>query len=1074
MSGARMLGHTRVRPLAQGTYRRLPHIGLTVMTERAEPHPRSGLQIEDCRNVLVESLSNFRQPEKEQCNTQGVGMRRLLCGLPACALAGFAVPVWADDSSTQYTLEIEQQPIVAALTEFSRQTGLQVGYLPETPEEENAIVAPLKGQYTVESALKEMLKPSGLGFERVNERTVSVGAVDDARARRNGRGRHDRVGDALSEAPRWRAASLSSGASSSMGSPSATEVVGPATATTNSQNLSRRRRLNELEEVVVTGSRIPLASEGAQPVRVYRREDIQRSGQTTVSGFLNGLPSVSVSLQESTFQNSFGTTSVRLRGLPIGTTLLLINGQRLETSGSMIFENVFDLNSIPVDAVERVEVLSSGTSMYGSDGIAGVVNIILKNNFDGLHVSARYGEASGISESNASVAWGHRGQRGSLSVIGTYQDRSELRGSERELTASNDYRKFGGPNRNRPNCHPGNVFFPNGFSFDGQPPVQFAAVPAGLAATSNIGDFASTAGMLNTCGLFSPGVSIIPATERVGVLVGGEYELAESASVFSDLIYSRTKQHLFSGSPAIGSPPGFQQWTVSPANPYNPFGTTVAVAYAFPISRTDDAETDFGRALLGARGKFGGGWAWELSSVHSQDWTENFQQNTVINAVNLRTALNSSDPAMALNPFTDDSPGSSELLQTIFGNAKVEFEGRRQAVNGFVRGPVLELPAGAVELAVGSEWAREKQYLNVVSDASALPRTDTRNTTALFGEVRVPVLSDRERRRDVFALTLAARYDDYSDFGSTTNPQFAAEWRPLDALLVRGTYADAFKAPALRSLNDPQNTFDILVRDPTTGQQAIVPVHSGGNLRLRPEVGRSETMGVVYSSKASPNFRLSITHWKVRQIDAIQNLSAQGIVDHEASFPGRVTRDQGGAIQAVDARIVNFGGIDVAGLDYDVNYQRETSLGKWLGSISATQTYSYDIQLAPGVTSVDRVSAADTTRNWAPRWKGTTTVGWERGPCLVNLTGRYVSRYQDYASTRKIGDFWLYDAHFRYEINEAFAPKRLLKGVHLEFGAVNVFDTLPQYSNYSATLGYDPAQADIRGRYLYFQVGAQL
>jgi len=185
-------------------------------------------------------------------------------------------------------------------------------------------------------------------------------------------------------------------------------------ATVEKQDEQAKRKPIQLEEVVVTGSRIPThVNEGAQEVKIYTREKIEQSGRSTVADFLNTLPAASVSITESSIgtQPNYGVTTVQLHGLPVGTTLVLINGRRLETSGSSQAGTAafFDLNNIPLAAVDRVEVVSEGSSaIYGSDAIAGVVNIILKRNFDGFETNLKYGGASGTDETNASLAWGRR------------------------------------------------------------------------------------------------------------------------------------------------------------------------------------------------------------------------------------------------------------------------------------------------------------------------------------------------------------------------------------------------------------------------------------------------------------------------------------------------------------------------------------------------------------------------------------------------------------------------------------------------------------------------------------------
>jgi iron complex outermembrane recepter protein len=189
-----------------------------------------------------------------------------------------------------------------------------------------------------------------------------------------------------------------------------------------------------------------------------------------------------------------------------------------------------------------------------------------------------------------------------------------------------------------------------------------------------------------------------------------------------------------------------------------------------------------------------------------------------------------------------------------------------------------------------------------------------------------------------------------------------------------------------------------------------------------------------------------------------------------------VTRNASGAITQVSTVQVNFGGIEVAGLDYQLSYERGTAVGKWTTSISATQMYRYEAQLRPGSQPVDRLARADNTGAWAPKWKGAAVMGWTRGPLSLNVTGRYVGAYQDYGSTREIGNFWLYDTNARIDLGSTSASAHsLLRGAYIEAGGVNVFDRLPQYSNYlNSQLGYDLAQGDLRGRYVYLTLGLKL
>jgi hypothetical protein len=230
-----------------------------------------------------------------------------------------------------------------------------------------------------------------------------------------------------------------------------------------------------------------------------------------------------------------------------------------------------------------------------------------------------------------------------------------------------------------------------------------------------------------------------------------------------------------------------------------------------------------------------------------------------------------------------------------------------------------------------------------------------------------------------------------------------------------------------------------------------------------------------------PDLNLSVTYWSVNETDSIQLLNYQTVVTYSSLFPGRVERSQGqggtpGAIVAVDADFINFGRIDVAGIDYEATHRIRSRFGDLLSSLTLTQTYHYKAALVPGATATNGVSVAQDTGNWAPRWKGVARLDWITGPLTAEVVGRYVGPYQDYASTREIGNVWLCDANLRFNFGQTtFDDKSLLHGTYVAIGGVNIFDRAPQFSNAgSGYVGYDFREADVRGRMLYLQLGVTL
>jgi len=832
----------------------------------------------------------------------------------------------------------------------------------------------------------------------------------------------------------------------------------------------------DVETVVVTGSRIPRTGGGPQHVSAYTAKDIHQSGQTTVADFLNTIPSVSTAIGENGFQNgtSVGGTTVQLRGLPIGTTLVLLNGRRLQTSGSQAFGNFFDLNFIPLAAIARIDVMAEGASaVYGSDAIAGVVNIITKKDIEGFSVDYKYGAASGTDENNVSVSWGTNWDRGYASMIASYQTRSALLADERAISADNDYTRFGGPNRDFPLCDPGNVFSTSGGNLPGLN-APFAGVPKGFSGQPSIQEFQSTAGTLNTCSALL-GSTTIPGTHRADVFVQAGYNITPSVEVFVEMLYAHTEQFIRNGYWYLFGVPGFQQFTAPAANPYNPFGATVGVTALFTTAPIQSLpQENFFQPVVGARGTFWDDWRWELSGSEAIDSNDQTNRNWFFNNAKAQAALNSTDPSTALNPFVAGPIGPQSLIKSFFSDLRLAQIGNAWLANGYVDGPIADIGPGPIDVVLGAEYSHDTLSTNDITDGNVRTRRK-RESYATFAEIHIPIIANHEnpQQGDVLAVSLAGRYDHYSDFGSAWTSQIGAEWRPIEELLFRATYADAFKAPSLNDLYSPHFTTPVFVNDPSSGLSYVTEVVTGGNPGLRAETGRSHTFGAVYTGGGLEG---SITNWDITLENAIQGIPFQTIVDNPSLFPGRVTRDASGQIVHIDDLTVNFGQIHVAGIDYQLSYRYESTFGAWTPSIEASEVYQYDASLAPGTPPSNGLAIAQDSGNWSPRWKITTALNWSTGPYAFHVDGRYVGTYQDYDSTRTIGNFWLFDANLRYEIGQALLSQAgLVDEAYLEVGAVNAFDALPQFSNFGFGFhGFDPTQADIRGRFLYVRLGTRI
>ena len=818
------------------------------------------------------------------------------------------------------------------------------------------------------------------------------------------------------------------------------------------------------ETVIVTGTRLrPAAAASAQDLHVYDRERIERSGRATLADFLATVPEAALLSNESTF----GATTIRLRGAREGSTLILVNGRRTQaTTGSAALIGFFDLNTIPLSMVERIDILPTGSSaIYGGEALAGVVNIVLRSNFTGADLSVGYKGADSTDEKLAFGGVGWRGERWSASAMASYADRSSLSNADRDITANSDMRRFGGPDLGSP-------FFaatPTIYSVSGNLPglnAPFAAVPAGSPGVGlRPADFAATAGTQHT-GSFNHYQDALLNAVRKGFFASAEYHLG-AVDFFAEVLASRFD---FEGAT---TPSALLQTVVPASNAFNPFGADVRAAGVIrgvePLARFTFSDT-LVRPVLGARGH-ANAWDWEASLLGSRDRGGQHIYGQP-NAAALTAALASSNPATALNPFIDGPMGSPALISSIFRDTNdVSWKGTSAILNAFARGPLLHLPAGPVDAVFGGEYER-----------SSLTRTmdQDRTAKAVFGEVRVPLLGSvraNGSRREVLTLQGAARRDNYSDFGGKTTGQAGLEFRPADSLLLRGTHATAFKPPNLYNLAAPVTTALFPLTDPLNGGRSVVALATqGGNPDLQPTTSRSGTLGAVWSPSQVRGLNVALTAWTLRIDNAVTLPSLQYIIDNEAQYPGRVVRGPAtnagapGSILTVDGSFINFGTMKERGWDGSIDWTFDTNAGRFTPSAAATYFTKFSGAATPGGPEVDRLARANRDGVFAPRVKAIVSSGWEPVPAFKAwLAGRYVGRYYDYVPTRTLGDFWYFDASIEIDVEKAAArPRGSLGGLRVIVSGTNLADKLPTWSTHFR--GYDVYNYDLVGRTIFVRL----
>jgi|GEM_PF-675026 len=962
-----------------------------------------------------------------------------------------------------FTFDVPAQPLALSLRAIGSETKTNV--FVDTSLVSSYQAQALKGTMTMEQAIARLLDETDLQYEFVNDRTVTImpeskKAATPPPIREAAPVQVDKPRAGTTNVPALRLAQASQ-----------TDV-----SPTAQDDESRPKPVVALEEVLVTGSRLKRTEdEGPAPVVTFDRDRIDKLGATSIPDVFNYLPQQPFSTGDE--ETAGGTRAVRLRGLGLGTTLVLINGRRIAPSAQTVSSNVFDLNSIPLSAVERIDVLAeSAAAVYGTDAVGGVVNIILKSAVDQPTVDLLYGAAAGGGEERrGTFAYGVERERWRASLMLDYFDRQLLSGAERELFRDRDYRRFGGVDRRVSTTNPANIRSNTSASLPGLP-SSFAAVPAG---SSGVGlsptNFLATAGLQNLDSL-TRFAEVVPQTVRRSVTSMGSAQLVGDLIGFYEAMYTNRETQ------SSASPASLSNRLVPATNAFNPFGVPVRVDYLFTgigtRSQLSDAESR--RFVVGVRGNALQRWDWELSALRFKDKSATDNALQSVDLARVDAALASSDAAMALNVFQDGSGGSVELLQSLIADPSVSriFQASESTqVGGFVRGSLVELPAGPLQLVVGAEWRRDE--ITVRPGAAAIPTLADRDNSSAYIEMQVPVL-----RRVV--ATVAGRYDDYGNFGDTFNPQFGLTWRPAASLLVRASHGTSFRAPSLWNLYQPSITQTLTTQDPRRNNaSSTITISSGGNPMLDPEESESTTVGLVYAPALESGARLGLSYWSIEQDLRLQSLNSTVILANEALFPERVERAEPtaadsaagrpGQLLRVNTTVINFGRLETSGIDLEGSHKWNVGGDSLLAGFTATWVEKFRAADFPNSPVVDRRGIANTDGT-IPPWRGTATLSWERGGMNLSATGRYVSAYDDTTSNVRNGLRVTSQVLMDIQWSVAFGAMRnrgrsAVSGVTVRAGVRNVFDQAPHFSDVGQQ-GYDRSLADPRQRFGYVNLTA--
>jgi len=934
-----------------------------------------------------------------------------------------------------------------------------------------------------------------------------------------------------------------------------------------------------LDRIEITGSRIRQVDvETAQPVLALSRMDIERQGFSSVSDILQnvtamGTPTISRANVLTAGENA-GGTYVDMRGLGTQRTLVLINGKRLGISTS----GYQDLSVLPVSAIERVEILKDGASaIYGSDAMAGVVNIITRSNVSGVTANVYHGQFSegDGARDRVDVVAGWSNDRFSATLALEHSEEKAVWARDRGFsrysntdrhptegwTTTSQWGQFTG--LRGPGC---TVAAGCGYSLNrGADPTK----PGNYHLTDPAAFTGDTSNTNEQMHLSYP-------IKRDSVFFSGQADITDNVRFKTELGYNkRSSTRVTAGYPLASNTLGATgaAGNMSIDSYFNPFGnkngyaTPTSVAWnrrTWELPRESTSELKTYRAVAAFEGTFDLGeryFDWEVGYQYSkneltQHTTGNLHKQRVIDAVGPSYFNNATGKVecgsaavpkancMVWNPLVPygvQSPygldGNQALQDWLF--PAEDATGETTTKNWFANlsGSLFTLPAGDLGFAFGLENREENgkfipdalAQTGATTNLAAGPTGGSYKVKEAYLELNVPVLADLPGAREL-SFNAATRYSDYNTFGDTLNSKFGFKWKPIDQLLVRGTWAEGFRSPTINDLygggsqtfptfSDPCDSVygsarsnsavrarcaqDIANIDtyrqldstnrPTSGSSAASPVAftSGSNPDLLPETSTSRTLGVVWSPTFISNFNVSLDWWKIRIDNTIvSDSSNQILIDcYEQNIESRCARFSRDPVTGIVTGLKfgnrNAGFAETEGYDMDVSYRLDTDYGKLSTSWSTTYVSSNIYRSSNDVATVPTTTNGIATNTGIGfRVRSNATIGWDFENFGVSWTARYYSgvkeqclslpNHPDECSDPGVYAPWYkgarnYNERGSVTFNDVQVRYKLPWNATVSVGANNVFNRLGpvMYTKPNSVYSYS-GSFDI-GRFVYMQ-----
>jgi len=980
----------------------------------------------------------------------------------AAILFSTALAAAAFAAGEKVSFDVPAGNAAATLRQAAQQGGVQIMFPAATVQDvkTNAV----KGEFSTADALAQML--AGTGLTVVQDQATGAFAVrPESPAEKNGAGRLPQ------------------------------NVV-------KTEEPAAKEEPVKLGTFTVTGSRIfRLEEEGPQPTATYRSADIEARGYLNTGDFLQSLSfnsgttnsiGVPAANPVSNVPYARGAVTMSPRGLGAGRFLVLLDGKRVSAYG--LADNkggsVFDFNSIPSEAIDRIEYLKDGASaLYGSDAIAGVLNIKLKSTYSGLTTSVLAGNTLGHDTftRSASILAGDTSGRSSYLVNVNWFKQNSNFANDYDRSKTTDYTSFPTPrgqNNNSTANFPFNITLSaaqaaaaglstgaGAYVITGGRPLSGAATLAnftylasGVNATTNANRYE-----------FSNSTQLTPGQQNLGGLFKYRYQLTPNLTANATVLYSNNTTNIVYTPISINTSSTLPL-SIPVNNPFNPFGIVLNNFRGrgnFGPLRTFDVESTSATFMAGLEGRLPAGWTWSGNLVRSSSLVDQVYGNQ-IRTSDFQSALNGTLSGFSnvfFNPFGANNSG---LLNTLFVNSNNNSRSTTTGLDVSAGGPLFAMPTlagsvapGDLSLAVGAEWRQDKLdnhsdpvgYLVAIGD---LPYSGQRTVSSAYAEFAVPLV------HKLLELQVAGRFDRYDSFGSTANQKLAFLSEPLPFLKVRGSFSRSFKAPDIGQLRQPAvTTQTAAIVDPLnpglgTNTYALV---SSGNPNLRPEKGRVWYGGVVIDlNPVVRGLSLSADYFDIGITNVITTFSSP--TDFFNFFPQLVVRDSANRIVQFNGMTINAAGYRWKGADFGLDYRlRKTRLGDFLLNAQLTYIDTFAFNTGTNLGYVNKAGHYGIA-GASPRVVGNASVAWRQDRLGASLGMQFKGSYVN----DQFAPAWIEDKAYLFNGSVSY---ELAKGFRATVGANNLFNTEPpQNGKAIPSYGFDIATyaAWSMGRFIYVKI----